>query len=372
MVAAMLSGFKASVQNELNAFFAHLVNQADLLRTVSAQAFSKARKNFSHTAFARLNARLIELLEAQQDSPRWQGLRVVAADASKVRLFLEDQTGRSLREATAFALYLPAQELTLAAQLYSPAVGERQMLFEHLDGLRADDLLVLDRGYPSRWLVAHLTQHKTAFCMRVDNSGFVAVRQFLRSGQDEAVVTIAAPNQADCTDYQCTRTSTSVRLVRVVTPNGQIQAVMTSLLDPVAYPAASFADLYHRRWRIEEAFKRLKLRLALENTSGLSWLAAQQDFGAKILADNLNALAATAATQENAVAVHYKPNRTYAFAHLKRCLPRWLLLAVPEVGSLLNVFAEIAKNLVQFKPDASKPRPVHPKPHRKHAYKSTT
>jgi len=66
--------------------------------------------------------------------------------------------------------------------------------------------------------------------------------------------------------------------------------MMTSLLDSVTYPAADFAALYHSRWRIEEAFKRLKHRLALENTSGLSWLAAQQDFGAKILADNLHAL----------------------------------------------------------------------------------
>ncbi|MBP8787140.1 MAG: transposase, partial [Azonexus sp.] len=33
---------------------------------------------------------------------------------------------------------------------------------------------------------------------------------------------------------------------------------MTSLLDSAQYPAPAFADLYHRRWRIEEAFKRLK------------------------------------------------------------------------------------------------------------------
>jgi hypothetical protein len=50
--------------------------------------------------------------------------------------------------------------------------------------------------------------------------------------------------------------------------------------------------LIHQRWRIEEAFKRLKHRLNLEHTSGLSWLAARQDFGAKAVRDNLAALAA--------------------------------------------------------------------------------
>ncbi|MEF8716423.1 MAG: transposase [Candidatus Accumulibacter necessarius] len=67
--------------------------------------------------------------------------------------------------------------------------------------------------------------------------------------------------------------------MRVATPNGRVHVVMTSLLDPVTFPAAAFAELYHGRWRIEEAFKRIKHRLQLEHTSGLSWHAARQDFG---------------------------------------------------------------------------------------------
>lgn len=129
----MLSGFKASVQNERNVCFAHLINQADLIRHVSAQAFSKARQNFSHSAFARLNAHLLSLVDRHVTVPRWHGLRVVAADASKLRLFLQDATGRQVREAIAFALYLLGIEMTLSAERYSPCVGERQMLFEHLD-----------------------------------------------------------------------------------------------------------------------------------------------------------------------------------------------------------------------------------------------
>jgi hypothetical protein len=40
-------------------------------------------------------------------------------------------------------------------------------------------------------------------------------------------------------------------LVRVVTPNGRVHVVMTSLLDTIAFPAAAFAALYHSRWRID-------------------------------------------------------------------------------------------------------------------------
>lgn len=147
--------------------------------------------------------------------------------------------------------------------------------------------------------------------------------------------------------------------------------MLTSLLDSRTFPAIDFAALYHSRWRIEEAFKRLKHRLALENTSGLSWLAAQQDFGAKILADNLHALTVLEAGCEVEIAENYKINRTYAVAHLKRCLPRWLLIALPTAWQLCQTLTELARNVIKFKPGATKPRPKHNKPHRKHAYKST-
>ena len=81
-------------------------------------------------------------------------------------------------------------------------------------------------------------------------------------------------------------------MIRVVTPNGKIHVLMSSLFDSERYPAADFAAIYHGRWRIEESFRRLKHRLGLEHTSGLSWHAARQDFGAKAICDNLNALAA--------------------------------------------------------------------------------
>ena len=110
----------------------------------------------------------------------------------------------------------------------------------------------------------------------------------------------------------------------------------------------------------------------MENTSGLSWLAARQDFGAKILADNLHAVAVIEATAINNMPDDYKINRTYAFAHLKRSLPRWLLVAMPSTSQILATFAELASNLIRFIQGSAKPRPVHPKPHRKHAYKSTT
>lgn len=375
LLSVLLAGLTASVQNELNVFAANLDNRADLWREVSAQAFSKARLGFSHRVFALLNQRLLNLVEQHLSVPRWHGLRLVAADASKLQLFLKDALGRKVREAIAFALYLPGPELSLSFELYSPKVGERQMLFEHLPSLKPNDLLLLDRGYPANWLIAVLIARGIPFCMRVDALSFGPVNAFLRSGKREAWVQVAPPSKQDAKDYGCPRKPHTVRLVRVATPNGKSHLVMTSLLDATTHPAAGFADLYHARWRIEEAFKRIKHRLKLEHLSGLSWLAAQQDFGAKLLCDNLNALAVYAANPPTDDAPcrhdsHYKANRTYGIALLKRHLPRWLLGQLPALDALLAIFAELLKHVVRFVPGKSKPRPKQPKPHLHIAYKS--
>jgi hypothetical protein len=113
-IAFLLSGLTASLQSELNAFFPQLKNRCDFLRTVSAQAFSKARKKFSFVVFSLLNQHPLSLVESALAVPRWHGFRVVAGDASKLHLFLRDATKRQVHEAIAFALYLPSVGMSLA------------------------------------------------------------------------------------------------------------------------------------------------------------------------------------------------------------------------------------------------------------------
>ncbi|MBN8497453.1 IS4 family transposase [Accumulibacter sp.] len=371
VVSFLLSGVRAAVQSELDQFFANLRNRADSVREVTAQAFSQARYKISALVFGDVNQELIRLAEEHLPIPRWKGLRLVAADGSDVRLTMKKDGIRSIVKGMAFCLYLPGIELFLDFRLHEPLCDERQMFFEAIDCLRPDDLLLMDRGFPCRWLVSVLTARRLHFCIRCDLSrGFKVVRKFLQSGQSEQVVVLRAPNARDAEDYECPATPTTVRLVRVVTPNGRVHVVMTSLRDPMAFPAAAFANLYHGRWRIEEAYKRIKHRVQLEHTSGLSWHAARQDFGAKAVCDNLNALAAYVATDAHLdPESSYKINRTLAFDKIKRQLGRWLLAAQATTRRLKPLLAEIALNLQKFVPDRSRPRKPQPKPHLSHAYK---
>lgn len=384
LICWFLGGNRAAVQTELDRFFAVLRNQAELVRCVSAQALSKARQNLPYAVFTDLTRHLLELVEQHIGIPRWHGLRVVAADASDVRLTLRDATRRVIKYGKVFALYLPGVEMMLHATLYGTDTGERQMLFEHLELLSADDLLVLDRGYPASWLMAALQMRAIKFCMRIDNIGGAAVTTFLRSGAAEAIVMLAPPSRRDASDYEIERAPVKVRLVRVATPEGRVRVLVTNLLDALAWPAAGFAALYHQRWRIEEAFKRIKHRLDLEAVSGLSRLTHEQDLAAKILSDNLNALLCLQALAERdgKISKHtpsvlssssgalLKINRTRAFAHVRQCLPRWLCKrASPPAEDLSRLLRHIATNVIRFLPDRHRPRPPQPKPHKAFATK---
>jgi hypothetical protein len=268
-------------------------------------------------------------------------------------------------------LYLPGAELTLHASVHSALVGERSMLVEALDRLGPDDVLVLDRGYPAAWLVALLNARGIRFVMRCDNnSGWGAAKTFQRSGQHDAWVTLNAPSAEDVREWGCPAQAPQVRLVRQTAPNGQVRLLATNL-DAQHFPATLFADLYHQRWRIEEAFKRLKARLKLESVSGLSQQALLIDVAAKVLADNITSLmCAASAEQADLPARSRKCNRSYAATYMQRVLPRLVLLLGDVVAAITDAIAALGANSQRIVPGRSQPRPPHHvKPHPACSYK---
>jgi hypothetical protein len=373
LIAALLCQRNQAQQAGLDHFFGSLADQAAPERVASDRAFARARARLRAHALADLNDRLIE--RAAAVVPLWRGLRVVAADASvlapAIRRCHAPRSPAARGDQRLFALYLPGAELTLHASVHGPEVSERQMLFEALDRLGPDDVLVLDRGYPAAWLVALLIKRGIRFVMRCDNaSGWLATRRFMAGGTQQQWVELNRPSARDVADFGCPDAAPSVRLVRQTSPSGLVRVLATNL-DEGNFPPEVFGDLYHQRWRIEEAFKRIKHRLHLECVSGLSQQALLVDVAAKILADNIAALLCAAASEHaNLPARSRKCNRAYAAALMPQVLPRMLLAAVDLARLIHHVIAQLAAVTQRFVPRPSRPRPAHHvKPHPSMAYK---
>ena len=89
----------------------------------------------------------------------------------------------------------------------------------------------------------------------------------------------------------------------------------------------------------------------------MSWLPAQQDFGAEIFCDHLHALALHTAS-EALVAdtrTHYLINQRDTLSRLKRALGRRLLHRREALDHVASVPPKPIKNPLSIKPDRSFP-----------------
>jgi hypothetical protein len=137
------------------------------------------------------------------------------------------------------------------------------------------------------------------------------------------------------------------------------------------FPTAVFGELYHERWRIEEAFKRLKHQGKLESVSGLTQHALMVDVHAKVLADNLTSLVCIGASTLGGFQERQRTcNRAYAAPCLQRLLPR-MVMGLGCLKCLLDkAFELLGANSHRQVPDRKQPRPKnHVKPHPNMAYK---
>ena len=372
LIAALVCQRGQSQQVTLDSFFASLCDSSMPLRGISDRAFAKARDQLHMPALSALNDLLVRRADEAGLVPRWCGLRVVAADGSLLMPAVRAShlPRAAARDQRVLGLLLPGIELMLHCEVYGADSSERAMLVEALHKLGPDDVLVLDRGYPAAWLISLLLQQGIHFCIRCDGSGWSAVRRFIRSGRAEGWVTLSAPSATEDKDWGCGRNAPRVRLVRQVSPGGAVRVLLTDL-DSQGHPCEAFSALYHQRWAIEEGFKRIKHRMALESVSGLSQQALIIDVAAKIFADNLaSLLCAAAASQHDLAARSRKCNRSYAAALLQRALPRLILIIGDWVACLRDVLVQLGANTQRFVRGRSQPRPTNPsKPHPSLAYK---
>ena len=121
-----------------------------------------------------------------------------------------------------------------------------------------------------------------------------------------------------------------------------------------------FGDLCHQRWRIEEAFKRIKHRLYREAVSGLSQQALIIDVAAKILADNITSLMCAIAADhaDLLLARSRKCNRAYAASFMPSLLPRLVLLVGDICSAIDHAIHALGSNSQRYISGRSRPRPA--------------
>lgn len=391
-----------TMQKEINSYIKEVKNKK---MTYDKSAMSKARQKISPSVYENLNSKLIdEIYEDKESVKLFHGLRIFGVDGINIELpnmgILKDkkqteeiQTIYGRRSNTsgelgvmskASVLYDLENNIVMDGILNSYASSERAMAVEHIRQLKAykkshkakyKDLVIFDRGYPSIGLISYMNQECIDYLMRIQSNTFKEIEEFKKSEVNDVVLELKITKNRLSQirrreEYPLLRqfrgkleveNTIKVRVIKVILDTGEIEVLITSLLDAKAYPHSLFKELYFKRWGIELKYNILKNVFKIENFTGLTQIAINQDFFATLFTSNICSLIMDAIMEDEVTLYNqtkqrkyfYQLNQSFSIGCMKNSLIS-MLLKHSRVEKIYEMIQdEIMDNLLPIKPNRS-------------------
>jgi hypothetical protein len=372
MIFFLMNMIKGSLQDELDYFFKAVHAEEVSTRTVTKSALTKARKKLHHQAFIELGRSLVSFFYDHFPWRKWKGFRILAIDGSTAKVprtkdcadhfgTWNPAKGEACPIARTSSLFDVLNGIAVDAVIRPKEHGERSLAAVHMEHVKANDLILLDRGYPAFWLFALILSRQAHFCARV-KIHWKQIRKFSNSGKREDIISLpmSLASIEQCKALNLPISPIKVRAIRVELASGETEILLTSLMDKDLYPCEIFKELYHLRWTTEENYKTAKCRIEIENFSGKSVESVYQDFHAKVFAMNLTATMTHPAQDIIAGKCEqkkyaYRINITQALSKMKDSLV--LLFIRSNIMELLNKLLDLFIATIEpIRPDRKYPR----------------
>ena len=141
--------------------------------------------------------------------------------------------------------------------------SERFAAYDMIEQLGKYDLILADRGYPSRRMFFDIDKRGAKYLIRMPlgkAGGFREVREFSLDNMRWDSEILLHDNRLRKGDP-----TMRVRLIKYRLPTGEIAVFATNLLSVTDHPAAALCALYCHRWDLETAFREMKVWHGLEN-----------------------------------------------------------------------------------------------------------
>lgn len=280
----MMNMVKRTLQVELNKFYEEMLNRTEL---ISKQAYSEARNKIKPEAFIELNDKVIYGLYTEvEDLELWRGYRLSAIDATILEIpnteTLRNEFGASknqngeIARAKGSCIYDVLNGVIINSKIDGYNIGEREIaksMIEQMDpNCKYKDVMIFDRGYPSADMVSFLYEKEIEFLMRVKLDFSNQIKNATKYDQ---IIYMKHNGK----NYP-------VRVIRVMISDKLEEVLISSLLDKEITPN-DFKELYFKRWNIEIKYDDIKNKLQVENFTGTTKTAIEQDFYATIFLSNM-------------------------------------------------------------------------------------
>jgi len=256
----------------IRAVLSHLKLPAAGPRTATSSAIVQARDRLGEQPMAALFGYTAdEWALPSADADRWHGLALFGADGTCLRVADTPENEKAFgrpgsskhRGASAYPQVRLVGLMALRSRLlYGAAFGRFRTgectLAKKLWHLLPDQsLAILDRGFIDYGLFYHITTSGNArhyLCRAKKNLKWETVRR-LGPGDELVSVTLARTLRKEQPELP---ESIQLRAIRYQIKGFQPQTLLTSLIDPDAFPAEEVAVLYHERWELELAYDEVK------------------------------------------------------------------------------------------------------------------
>jgi hypothetical protein len=247
---------------------------------ITSSAIGQARDRLGAEPLAQLFDATTEHWAAKSaHEHRWRGLTVFGVDGSSLRVADTAENdgyfgrpgssrGKSGYPQLRLVALMVLRSHLLAGLNIGPWSSSEIALAESLwKKIPDQSLTILDRGFLSYRLLRGIETNGTGRHWLIRAKSALKWRVTRSLGENDSLVEITVPRRLRRQHPDLPETLT-VRAVRYQYRGFRPQTLLTSLLDPEAFPAEEIAALYHERWELELGFDEIKTH-ALEREEAL-------------------------------------------------------------------------------------------------------
>ena len=337
LILSLINMPKRTMSIELQSFFNYLRRGVGRIVSITTSAFTQSRQKLSPDVFVGINGVVLDeyYTDNEERVTLWEGHRLLSIDGSYICLpyseelkeiygtYNNQKKTEDVILGRASVLYDVLNNIVIEGFLLPKSEGEITIAYDHVKQLQRNDLVILDRGYPSFGLAYEILEKEAGFLFRCKHEYNNITKQFMKSDKQEDIVEIKCKQKQSFENKSYTKDSTiQVRLIKILLDSGEVELLMTSLIDKEKYPHGCFKALYFKRWGIETYYDRLKNILNVENFSGLTNQAILQDFQCALFISNVQSLIIEEAQQSanekyNKRRYEYKINTSVSLGFLK-------------------------------------------------------
>lgn len=168
------------------------------------------------------------------------------------------------------------------------AKGHIEYIQNNMEEMKDDILYIFDRGYISIGMLLYLNNNNCKYLFRVSKTVYTKEISQMKT-KDEMVniqLTANRMNQLKKELKTAYPKEIPVRVVKVELDTGEEEILITNI-SKEEINTEKIKQVYFMRWKIESSYDSIKNKLQIENFSGYSRLAIEQDFYAQILLFNM-------------------------------------------------------------------------------------